>query len=400
MSESGEKTRKGLVWMLLSGVGSQVVILVTNLVILRFLDRSVLGEAMNAADVVLLLNAASSLGLGQFVVVKTRDRADLAFHAAVLFISVGAVVFGAALAFPNVLGGWFKSPEMGRYIPGLVIAGMIDRIGVVPERILVRDQNFRSVALSRGLGEMTYGVTSLAIAAVTQSSMAVVYAGLLRSFLRTGIFLRSAGLKSWLTPVRLERKKFFEALGFGVPLSVASSALMVSRKLDNLLISRFFGPAISQEYRTAYNYAETPGGFISDAVIDVVLSSFVREDKSTRGKAFVRAAGILAAGAPRRGHQAGHEQLAARADGEPVVVGLVRPAEVQRVGVHGGAPRATPHRQVDDAVRVAVDLCAERGAELQGRGDRGAEGRAQGDERQQQHGLSPRAAYRPWSPEP
>ncbi len=295
MSESGEKTRKGLIWMLLSGAGSQLVILVTNFLILRFLDRALLGEAMNAADVLLLLNAMSSLGLGQFIVVKTHDREDLAFHATVLFLGVGAVVLVAALVFSSALSNKLNSPEIGKYLPGLVISAMVDRIGVVPERILIRDQRFRPVALARGLGEATYGIVSLTIAAITGSAMAVVYANIVRAVLRTGLFLRAVGFRSWLTPVTLEMKKFGEALAYGLPLSIASSAIMASRKFDNLLVSRFFGPAQAQDYRTAYNYAETPGGFISDAIVDVVLSSFVREDRATRGKAFVRASAILAA---------------------------------------------------------------------------------------------------------
>ncbi len=280
--------------MLASGAGSQVLSFITSKWVVRLVARDDFGQATNAAIVALSAHAISRYGLGQYVVVKTRERKDLAFHASILYLVMGAMAFLGVSLFLGTIAKQTRSPDLARYMPGLLLAVSIDRIGTMPERILVRDQKFRPLALTRAMGELAYGLSSLLFAALGFGGMSVVYGNIVRATFRTAAFVRSAGVREWLTPARLEFAHFRNILAFSVPLSVSSALSLIAYRWDNLFVSKFHGPAAAADYNVAFNLADSPAGVITDQIGDVLLPSFAKSSQEERGAAFVRALDLLA----------------------------------------------------------------------------------------------------------
>jgi PST family polysaccharide transporter len=59
------------------------------------------------------------------------------------------VVSGWVNACREPLGAWIGAPGMGRFVDRFAIANMLDRIGFIPERVLIRAFRMRTVALTR-----------------------------------------------------------------------------------------------------------------------------------------------------------------------------------------------------------------------------------------------------------
>ena len=130
-------------------MGSRAVGLVGTLVITRFVAPAEYGGVTVAAVLAMTANQLSSLGLGQYLVARPDAPRSVAFHVTSLHVSFGVV----ALAVLSLCGGWlgalFDAPGMAGYLPGLVLAALLDRVAFVPERMLVRNLRFRRLSLAR-----------------------------------------------------------------------------------------------------------------------------------------------------------------------------------------------------------------------------------------------------------
>src|SRR5260221_3961920 len=123
--------------MLVGKIVANVAGIVGTILVINLLDRGEngkleYGEAMAAYIVVATASQFTTLGIGQFVVVKAAQRRDLAFHATAIHVVLGAVGMIAAYVFRDPLGAWVKAPTMGRFVAGLAVAMMLDRLSLVP----------------------------------------------------------------------------------------------------------------------------------------------------------------------------------------------------------------------------------------------------------------------------
>src|SRR5258706_10900768 len=229
--------------MLVGKIVANVAGIVGTILVINFLDRGdngklEYGEAMAAYIVVATASQVTTLGIGQFVVVKAANRRDLAFHATVIHIVLGVVAMVAAYAFRDPLGEWVGAPGMGRFVAGLAVAMMFDRLMLVPERVLMRSLNFRVVAVSRTLGDFVYVGVTVALAATGWGGTSIVLGNVARSATRALILISSADRPDWLQPTRLHFGAIREIWKFSGPIWIAALAAVACRRWDNLLVSR------------------------------------------------------------------------------------------------------------------------------------------------------------------
>lgn len=274
-------------------MAGRVVGVVGTLALTHFLAPEVMGEVGVASVLVLTANQLSSLGLGQYVVAKPGARRGAVFHATVLYAAAGVLAFAALWALRDPLGPLFEAPGMAAYLPGLVVAGLIDRASFMPQRILLRDMRFKLVALTRSFAEVAFTAVAVGLAASGWGGEAVVLGNVARSALRGGVFFLAVRWRAWLSPARLDRGVIRELLAFGVPISLGSLAGFAAKRWDNLLFSAMYGPATMGLYNLAYNLADIPAEQVGEHIGDVLLPSFAHLSPDARPAALVRSASLL-----------------------------------------------------------------------------------------------------------
>jgi PST family polysaccharide transporter len=84
-----------------------------------------------------------------------------------------------------------------------------------------------------------------------------------------------------------------ELVAFGVPIALGALCAFASRRWDNLLVARFFGPGPTGAYNLAYNLADVPAIQIGEQIGDVLLPSFARLEGRRRADALVRSMVLL-----------------------------------------------------------------------------------------------------------
>jgi lipopolysaccharide exporter len=286
------KAVTGAAWNLVAGVGSRVVALVGTLVLTRFIAPGEYGEIAVANISIVTAMTLTDVMVGQSIVAR-RVGPDSCFHAFVLHMGTGLLGLLPVVLLARHIGAAFDAPGMARYVPGFALAALLERISHVPGRVLVRDMQFRTVAVTRGTAELAFTGVALALAP-TIHGQAIVVGNLVRWTLICAVFLWSVDLREWWVPQALRWSVFRDLLSFGLPLTAATLAEFASTNWDNLLVARLFGTATVGTYRLSRNLADTPMTNVAEHIGDVLLPSFAVMEPGRRNQALVRASAILA----------------------------------------------------------------------------------------------------------
>lgn len=284
---------RGIAWTLPTSLGSRAVGLVGTLLLARYLAPSEYGEVSAAWIVILTASSVTTFGIGIYLVTN-RDvtRAEV-FHSTCWFLATGVAALAIVSALSETLGAWFGAPNLQSFVPLLVVSALVDRVSYVPERMLVRKLRFGWVSLGRALGELSYTGVSLVLAALGNGAMSIAWANVARSVLRFLLIVPAVGWREWIEPHRLRLATLTKIMAYGVNISATSIATFAMRRWDNLLVSRFFGPAAMGAYNYAYNLADTPAVAIGEQMTDVIAASFPHVDREKRAEALGRACTML-----------------------------------------------------------------------------------------------------------
>ncbi len=285
---------RGASWTISAGLAARVLGLLGSVAITHFLDPQAIGEVGAAMLLVLLTNQASTVGIGQFVLAKASEGPRVTFHATVFHIVTGVLALLGLVALAGPLTALFKAPHAATYVPGVAVAILFDRIGYVPERIILRDLRFRTIAGTRAVTDLVNTVVSLGLAVLGFGGWAIVIANMIRSGVRATVYVVAADRDAWAKPHRLSREIYRSILAFGVPTWFGAVCEFAAARVDNLLVSYLFGPQTMAQYQIAYNLADVPADQIGEQVAEVLLPSFVKMDHEERKRAVVSSAGLLA----------------------------------------------------------------------------------------------------------
>jgi lipopolysaccharide exporter len=286
---------RGAVWTIGLGFGARVIGAIGTIVIARFIVPEVMGEVLAAWIVVTLGHTVTRMGLDQYLIVKHDDGGDVPFHATFWIFVFGIVGLGAVVLIGDWFGAYLNAPNMGQYVPGCVVAVALRRVASVPDRILARDMRFRSIAVSQGLGELSYVATSLTLAGVFHmGGYAIVIGNIVQALVILTVLVAAAGVSEWLTPCRITWSRTRDMMRFGVPLNFETALGVASRMVDNLMFSYRFGAGSMGLYNMAYNLADIPATHIGEHISSVLLPSMSKIKRERRPEVLIRSTALLA----------------------------------------------------------------------------------------------------------
>lgn len=289
------KAARGALWTIVSSMGGRAVGVLGTLVMTRFLHPHQIGEVAAATVLAMTANWITIWGFGQYTVVKGRgaDAAEVTWHATVSYAVLGAISLGLMALFGGRLTSLFGAPAAAVYVPGMALALYIQRLGAVPERVLTRQLKFRPSGTALVVGETTYTVVSLTLAAMGYGGMAIVLGKIAQSCVAVAVLWRAAGFASWATPTRLSGKRFKDMLAYGVPLAIQNISNQASRYWDRLAISWYFGTGATGAYNMAYNLADIPAVQVGEQIALVLMPSMAALPPERRPRALERATALL-----------------------------------------------------------------------------------------------------------
>jgi lipopolysaccharide exporter len=281
-------------WSVGAGVAARAVGLVGTLFMTRLLAPDVVGEVAAAVVLAQTANWVSHWGFNQYMVVHGVSSPEKTYHVAVLHVAFGLVGLTAVAAAGSILGPFFHAPHLSRFLPGLALAVLIRRIGAVADKVLARERRFRELAIANGVGELTFTLSAVAMAATTTlGGLAIVFGNILQSCVATALILRATGL-GWFQPSPWRWSRVREIVRFGLPLGFAHLFNFGTRYWDNLAFGRYFGPTVLGYYNMAYNLADVPATQVGEQLIGVLFPAMSQARAEDRKALMLRSTALMA----------------------------------------------------------------------------------------------------------
>jgi PST family polysaccharide transporter len=290
----GRAAATGAMWAIGLGLASRGIGLVGTVVITHFLSPATMGEVAAATVLAFTANWMSSWGFNQYVIVKADQGQGAVFHATILHLALGIAALLLVLLTGEHFSVFLNAPNLGLYLPGMIVAVAIKRLASIPDKLLMRQMRFRLVAVATATGEIVYVVVAVLLVVTTDlGGMSIVIANIVQALLVSTIEISAQGLRSWLTPVAWSWQRVRDILRFGTPLGIETFLSEASRYWDKLAFSSLFGPHPTGMYSLAYNLADLPATYVGEHVSSVLFPTLVRSDVASRPKLFCRAFGLL-----------------------------------------------------------------------------------------------------------
>lgn len=286
------KAVRGAMWTVGASMSARLVGLVGTMVITRYLAPDVVAEVTAASIMVMSGSLISNLGLGNYYIVKGGDP-EVGFHMTAYSLLLAFLSLGAVWLLDEPLSALFGVPGMVQYVPGLIGAWVMRRIGALPQKVLARDLRFGRISMSRALGEITYVVTSVGLAAAGWGGHAIVIGNILQAAVDMVITTSGVSWRTWLKPYRLRWERTKDMLRFGLPLGLNAFLGYGSGNWDRPIYVSFFGPTLMGLYQYGYRLAEIPAAQLGEQISDVLLPSMSKLDHQARNRALVRSTALL-----------------------------------------------------------------------------------------------------------
>ncbi len=274
------------------GVTSRVLQLVGTLILTRFIAPDDYGAVLAASITVVTAGALTSFAFGQYLIAR-KAEADVAFQAAVVHLGLGVVAMVVLVGFRVPIGNLLDTPAMASWVAWYALAHVIDRARYVPERLLMRDLRFRTIAMINGGGEIVFTAVALALAP-RYGAHAIVIAVQVRAVLTAACYFAAAPRAEWLVKARMRADDVKHLFGYGLPIMIAAVADRAATRWDSLIVSKLFGPGVMGQYNLAFSLAEMPVSHVAEHIGEVLMPSFSRMEDAQRRRAVVRAAAMMA----------------------------------------------------------------------------------------------------------
>ena len=289
-----QRAVRGAAWTTATSMVARVFSLVATLLVTHKIAPYEYGQVSAAAVVVLSANMFAGISFANLLIVDQKAGNSEAWHANVIYQVNGLVLLGLAIPLAPYLSHLLNAPDLPRYLPGAALAIALDRLGAVPEKILVRELNFRHLALTRMLGEVFYGMVTLGAAQLGHGGMSLVYGMLARGTVKSSLFIIAVPWRKWCEPHPFDGAITRRLLDYGAPLWVGGISSYIGSNWDNLIVSRYFGPAAMATYSLAFNLAEMPAAQVGEQLCEVLLPSLSRLDPEHQRRALVKSMRVVA----------------------------------------------------------------------------------------------------------
>jgi PST family polysaccharide transporter len=285
---------RGASWTIAAGFATRILTLVASVVITHYVDPVALGDVGAAAIFIQTASSMTTLGMGQYLIAAKDHVKEETFHVAVLnFFTVTTISLLAYFARVP-LGRFLNVAGSASYLPWLLGTLMLDRCSFIPERMLIRRLEFRRIAVTRSLGDLSYGVATIGFAMLGYGGWALIVGNVVRSVIRAGSLMTGVPLSEWLTPTRLKKSVYARLFKFGLPIAGQQLLLNASSRWDNLAFAYYFGAAPMARYNVAYTLADVPADQVGEQIAEVMLPSFARMTPDERDTAVVDVTGLTA----------------------------------------------------------------------------------------------------------
>jgi lipopolysaccharide exporter len=241
----------GVRWFTVARLGVEIAAFSSSVVLARLIPPAEFGRAAVGLFVVVMAGVIPSQGLS-VPLVQRREVGDRVLETAALTALLAGLVLGAAVF---LLAPVVVAPLLGSRIAELVRiaspAFLLAAFGAVPEALLSRRLNFKSLSIAELASVALGAATAVALAVAGVDAEAIVLGAIVTVGVQAALFLAFAPR---VVP-RWHRGAFGELGRFGALAALSSYAYTAFRSVDYAILAARVRPAQVGYYWRAYQVA-------------------------------------------------------------------------------------------------------------------------------------------------
>jgi O-antigen/teichoic acid export membrane protein len=276
---------------------SQIIREATRLTVAIILARILTPEEWGLASMALVVAALLELvpdsvsgGLVQRSRISERDRSTIFWTA--LALGVGVALLGVAAS--GAIAEFFGEPEARDLIAAVSVGLAITSLGVVPESLLMRDLDYRSLELRHMTATFVGAAVALTLAFSGAGAWAIV--GNALAWVTTSVTLLWAFVH-WRPKLVFSRASFSSLGTYGLRMFGSQALTFAQLGGDKVLVGRYLGAASLGTYAFSFNLMFTPIVNIAFPIQNVLFPAFstIQDDPDRLRAAWLRGKRITVA---------------------------------------------------------------------------------------------------------
>jgi O-antigen/teichoic acid export membrane protein len=295
---SGRDDLKGLVvrgagWMMASQMATQVLGLITAIVVARFLGPREVGLAAEALVFGSLALVLVDFGFASAVVQRPNlSPADIStIFWAGLGLGIVLTFAGVALSWP--IADLYGEPEVQPLFAVLSLAFLFTAPGIVQGALLAREMKFRSLEIRTIVATAASCAVGIGMALAGAGPWAIIGQHLVITSVSTALLWRAS---AWRPQAIFSIESLRSMAAYTSNVFGTRVLIWASINLDNFLVGKFAGAGALGAYSIAFNLMSTPLKRIASPLTSVLFPAFSRmRDPERIGPAWLRAVGVMAA---------------------------------------------------------------------------------------------------------
>ncbi len=218
-SELKQKALKGMMWSTCERFGSLLILFISNIVLARILTPGDYGLIGMLMVFIILSNILVDGGFGNALIQKKALTSDDKSTVVYTNIIVAIACYAALFFCSGLIASFYKQPQLSLLLRVIGIMVISDSFGTVQNNYLIKNLNFKRIALIKISAAFISSTTAiiLALNGFGVWSLAIQY--ILNSVLKS-LFLWITS--NWKPSLTFRRHSFRARFGFGSKLLLAN----------------------------------------------------------------------------------------------------------------------------------------------------------------------------------
>ncbi len=265
------KAFKGVFWSFCERFGSLLILFIANIVLARELSPEDFGLVGMLMVFILLSQILVDGGLGNALIQKkdvTQVDCSTVFYSN---IAVAAVCYAVLYFAADAIAGFYSQPQLVEMIRVLGLVVVFDALGAVQNNLLMRDINFKLVAVVKVGAALVSTVVAIVSAYCGLGVWSLVIQYLVNSVIKSLLLWITA---TWYPAIEFSFRSFKTLFGFGSKLLIACLLSEGYRHLQVMIIGKFFPAKEVGYYTQAKHLQDVPITTILTIVNQVTFPVF------------------------------------------------------------------------------------------------------------------------------
>jgi teichuronic acid exporter len=267
----GKKTRSAFVWSAIDLIGGKTFVVISQVIMARILNPSDFGIFAILMVFVNFSNALIEGGMGQALIQKKKATQSDYTTVFYFMIGVSLLVYLAFWILAPFIADFYGNTgliTMGRFIS---IVFIVNALGSVPMTILIKNLDFKSIAVRNFIVCCISGISGILMAYFGMGVWSLIYMLLLQNILNALVIWP---LTSWRPTFLFSLSSLKELFGYGSKLAFSTILNTSFEEMNKVVVGRLFGMGELGLYRKSVEIRDLVSSKINSVFTRILFPAF------------------------------------------------------------------------------------------------------------------------------